>query len=319
MIKLDKNDRRLLYELDKRSNIPLNLLAKKLRKSKQFVLYRLKRLTDEKVITNFTAIVDMAKLGFFSFRVYFKVKQMTKEEGEAFVKFVKEKYSQVWTITSMHGKWDYALFLGVKTIMELHEIWDGIMLEFKDKIKNYNVAVYAPVYNFNRTVFLDTPEETIVRVYGDGAPIQFDALDWKIIQEYAPNVRKSSLEIGKKLGVTADTVRNRIKKLEKKKIICGYKIGLDLAKLGYVSYRVDVELLSTKKNSQLFQFCKQHKNIYQVNKSIGGADFEMEVVAKDLQELLKIIDELKREFKEVIDDVDYFSFSTFHILKYIPD
>ncbi len=319
MLKLDQNDRRLLYELDKRSNIPLSLLAKKLRKSKQFVLYRLKRLTDEKVITNFTAIVDMAKLGFFSFRVYFNMRQMTNDEGNAFVGFVKRKYSQVWAITSMHGKWDYALFLGVKTIMEFHEIWDGIMLEFKEKIKNYNLAVYAPIYNFNRTFFLDTPEETVVRVYGDGAPTQFDELDWKIIQEYAPHVRKSSLEIGKKLGVTSDTVRNRIKKLEKKKIICGYKIGLDLAKLGYVSYRVDVELLSTKKNSQLFQFCKQHRNIYQVNKSIGGADFEIEVVVTDLQELLNIIDGMKAQFKDVINDVDYFGFSTFHILNYIPD
>ncbi len=319
MLKLDKQDRKLLYELDKRSNIPLNLLAKKLRKSKQFVLYRLKRLTDEKVITNFTAIVDMAKLGFFSFRVYFKMRQMTKEEGEAFVGFVKEKYSQVWTITSMHGKWDYALFLGVKTIMEFHEIWGGIMLEFKEKIKNYNVTVYAPIYNFNRTFFLDTPEETVVRVYGDGAPIQFDELDWKIITEYAPNVRKSSLEIARKLRVTSDTIRARIKKLEKKKIICGYKIGLDLTKLGYVSYRVDLELLSTKKNTQLFQFCKQHKNIYQVNKSIGGADFEIEVVVTDLQELLKIIDEIKVQFKDVINDIDYFGFTTFHILNYIPD
>ena len=319
MIKLDKYDRKLLYELDKQSNAPLNLLAKKLRKSKQFVLYRMKRLTDEKIITYFTAIVDMAKLGYFSFRIYFKMRQTTEEEGNTFVEFVKKKHPQVWTITSIQGKWDYALFLGVKTIMEFHQIWDSIMLEFKEKIKYYNVAVYAPVYNFNRTFFLDAKEDIVTRVYGDGTPTTFDNMDWKIIQEYAPDVRKSSLEIARKLGVTSDTVRARIKKLEIKKIICGYKIGLDLIKLGYVSYRVDLDLLSTKKNTQLFEFCRQHKNIYQINKSIGGADFEIEVVVKDLQELLKIIDEIKKTFKDVINDVDYFGFSTFHILKYIPD
>ena len=69
----------------------------------------------------------------------------------------------------------------------------------------------------------------------------------------------------------------------------------------------------------MFEYCKQHKNIYQVNKSIGGADFEIEVTVKDLKNLISLIDEIKLRFKDVINDVEYFGFSTFHILKYIPD
>ena len=94
---------------------------------------------------------------------------------------------------------------------------------------------------------------------------------------------------------------------------------MNQGKLGYEGYRVDLELSSTKDNKRLFEFCRQHKNIYQINKSIGGANFEMEVIVKDLQHLLKLIDEIKMEFKEAVDDVDYFGFSTFHILNYIPD
>ncbi|MBI2647664.1 hypothetical protein HYW99_04250 [Candidatus Woesearchaeota archaeon] len=70
--------------------------------------------------------------------------------------------------------------------------------------------------------------------------------------------------------------------------------------------------------SQLITF-KRHKNIYQINKSIGGADFEIEVIVKDLNHLLKLIDEIRNTFKDVVNDVDYFGFSTFHILQYIPD
>ena len=92
-----------------------------------------------------------------------------------------------------------------------------------------------------------------------------------------------------------------------------------LAKLGYVGYRVDLELVSTKENQRLFEFCKQHKNIYQINKSIDGANFEIEVIVKDLPDLQRVINQLKIEFKTIINDVDYFGFSTFHILNYIPD
>ena len=318
-LKIDLYDRKLLYELDKNSSISLNALAGKLRKSKQFTLYRMKQLEESKIITGYNAIIDMSKLGFFSFRVYFKFQQSTTEDGEKFIFFVKTNFPQVWTITSMHGKWDYALFLGVKNIQEFHDIWDGIMLHYKPRIKTYNVAVYAPVYNFNRKFFIDNPAEPTERVYGAGEKEEIDALDWKIIENYSNNVRQSSMQMSKKLGVSADTIRSRIKKLEKRKIITGYKIGLNLEPLGFVSYRVDLQLLSTKRNGEIFEFCKRHRNIYQINKSIGGADFEIEVIVMDLNHLLALIDEIKNHFKDVINDVDYFGFSTFHILQYIPD
>ena len=319
MIKLDIYDKRLLYELDKNSKMKLQQLSKKLRRSKQFTLYRIKKLEEENIITGYNAIVDMSKLGYFTFRVYFKFQQTTIGDGKNFVKLVREKFKQVWTITDMHGKWDYSLFLGVKKISEFHDIWDGIMLKYKPKIRNYNVAVYAPVYNFNRTFFLESSAEVIERVYGIGEKEELDELDWELIEVYANNVRQSSLEIAKKLKISPDTVRTRIRKLEQRKIITGYKVGLNLEPLGYVGYRVDLQLISSRRNKELFQFCKQHKNIYQINKSIGGADFETEVIVKNLNELLLVIDEIKTKFGDVVMDVDYFGFSTFHILQYIPD
>lgn len=315
----DLYDRKLLYELDKNSKINVGALSKKLRRSKSFVIFRMKKLEEVGIVTGYYAIVDMSKLGYFSFRVYFKFQGTSRDEGQKFVEFVKSTHSQVWTITSMHGKWDYALFLGVKNINEFHTIWDNIMLSYKSKIKNYNVAVYAPIFNFNRTFFLEKPVETIQRVYGSGEEIHIDQLDWRILETYAADVRLSSLAMAKKLYVSADTIRNRIRNLEKNRIIEGYKIGLNLEKLGFVSYRIDLQLKSTNRNKELFAFCKMHKNIYQINKTIGGADFEIEVIVKDLNHLLNVIEELKEKFKDVINDVEYFGFSTFHILKYIPD
>ncbi len=317
--KLDLFDKKILFEIDKKSNIPLQELSHKLKRSKPFILYRMKKLEEEGIVTGYHAIVDMSKLGYFTFRVYFKFQQMTKKQSVEFVEYVEKNLSQVWTMTSMHGKWDFALFLGVKTILEFHNIWDTIMLKYKKNIKNYNVAVYAPIYNFNRKFFLEDTKDVIERVYGGGLQEEVDKLDKIIIDKYANNVRQSALEISKKLNVSADTVRNRIKILEKRKVIVGYKIGLNLDKLGFVSYRVDLQLNLTQRNQELFEFCKYHKNIYQINKSIGGADFEIEVIVKDLNHLLELIDEIKTKFNDIVNDVDYFGFSTFHILKYIPD
>ncbi len=320
--KLDFYDRNLLYELDKDSSQPISKLAKKLRRSKQFVLYRMKKLEETGIITGYQAIIDMSKIGYFTFRIYFKFQKMTREDGEKFVAHIRENLDQVWTITSMHGKWDYALFLGVNSINELHGAWDNIMLHYKEKIKSYNISVYSPIHNFNRKFFLNHTKrkiETVERIYGAEEKEKIEEKDWKLIKAYAIDVRKSSLDLAKKLNLSPETVRKRIKNLEKRKIIVGYKLGLDTDNLGYDTYRIDLHLSSTKQNKKLFNYCKSHKNIYQINNSIGGADFEIEIGVNDFFHMVKLIDEIKKEFKDVVNDADHFGFSTFHVLKYIPD
>jgi len=83
--------------------------------------------------------------------------------------------------------------------------------------------------------------------------------------------------------------------------------------------RLDFELLSQKKWKELFEYCRQHPKIYQVQRTVGHMDFETEVVVKDLQELLGIIEEFKAKFSGTINNVDYFGYSTYHLLNYIPD
>jgi len=317
--KLYKFDKRLLYELDKDSSISLKDLSKKIGRTKQFIHFRMKKLEEQGIIEGYNAIVDMSKLGYFTFRLYFDFQNFINEEEKRFVDFLKKDLPQVWTITRMHGKWDYAIFIGVKTIREFHDVWDKILLHYKEKIKNYNVSLYSPIFNFNRKIFLDGNEEIVQRRYGDGEKEELDDFDLKLIHAYAVNVRQSYLELANKLKVSHDKINERIKKLEKKQVIVGYTIGLNLSKLGFQGYRVDLELNSTKKNDEIFNYCLNHKYIYQINKSIGGADFEIEVIVKDLNHLTELIEEIKQTFRNVVKDVEYFGFSTFYLLKFIPD
>jgi len=107
--------------------------------------------------------------------------------------------------------------------------------------------------------------------------------------------------------------------MEENGIIKGYKLNLNLEALGYEGYRVDLHLVSVKRNSEIYNYCKHHRNIYQIMESIGGSDFEMSVIVTDLYELVKIMDELKEEFKDVINDYEYFGFSAIPKLSFVPD
>jgi DNA-binding Lrp family transcriptional regulator len=308
----------LLYALDVDSSWTLGVLARALRRSKQFVLYRMRKLEEEGVITGYHAIVDMSRLGYFTFRIYFKFQQMTQSGIDAFITFAR-KLPQIWTITSIQGKWDCALFLGVRSVEDFHRVWDALLLEHKRHIKAYNVAVYAPIHNFNKKFFIGEPKDVVERIYGAGEAERIDDGDLRIIRAYAGDVRQPLAAIARRVGVSADIVRRRIRALEERKIIVGYTLGLNLGLLGHTGYRVDVQLLSTRRNRELFEYCRAHPNIYQVNRSIGGADFEFEVIVRDLAHLIRIIDEIKTRFEDVVSDVEYFGFSAFYALKYIPD
>ncbi len=322
-MKLDLLDKKILYELELDSSQPNSLIAKKLKRSKEFVTFRIHRLEKEKILLNSSAIVDMTKLGYFTFRIYILWQNMTQEKKKEFYDKIKQM-ENVWTTTVLHGKWDFAFFIGVKShdyVDSFHKLWDDILLEYKPYIAENKIAVYAPVYNFNKKFFMDSnsPLKAIERVYGKGPVTDFDDIDEKIIQIYAGNVRVPLVKIADSLKITSEAVRQRIKKLEKRDIIIGYKINLDLQKLGYQGYRVDFLLNSTSRNKELFAYIKQHKYFYQINRSIGGADFETEIVVKDLNHLLEILEEVVDRFKDVIKSYEYFGYSEFPTLSIIPD
>ncbi len=320
-MKLDLLNKKILYELEKDSSVPVSILAKKLKRSKEVISYRINQLMKNDVLLGCSAIVDMAKFNYFTFRIYIRWQHMTKEQKQAFFDEIKVM-ENVWTTTVLHGKWDFAFFIGVKVdeyVSKFHSIWSRIMARYKNKIAETKIALYAPVHNFNKQFFIDTDEPVMERVYGAGQPIKFDELDEKIVRAYAGDVRQSYAEIAMNLDISTESVRQRIKKLKQEKVIVGCKINLNLPKMGYQGYRVDFSLNSILRNKELFEYLKQHKYFYQINKSIGGADFETEIVVKHLDHLLDILEEVVRRFSDVINSYEYMGYSEFPSLSMVPD
>jgi len=167
---LDLFDKKIIYELEKDSSQSISGIARKIRRSKEFVNFRINRLEKENIILGYSAIVDMSKLGYFTFRIYLKWQNMTKEQKQHFYDFIKNK-ENVWTLAILHEKWDLAFFVGAKTsdyIESFHKIWDEIQLQYKEKIAESKIAIYSPVHNFNKRFFLDSDKnvEIVERIYG---------------------------------------------------------------------------------------------------------------------------------------------------------
>lgn len=71
-----------------------------------------------------------------------------------------------------------------------------------------------------------------------------DATDWKLLELLQQDARMSFAELGRKLRLSAPAIAERVKRLEERKIIRGYRADLDLTALGrplHVYLRVIVQ------------------------------------------------------------------------------
>jgi Lrp/AsnC family leucine-responsive transcriptional regulator len=119
-----------------------------------------------------------------------------------------------------------------------------------------------------------------------------DSIDLKIVGQLEINARATYVEIGKQIGLSPSSVRERIQKLEDAEIIQGYKVQLKNQELGF---GLEVFILFKLFSGKLQLFCDQMENfpeISEVFRITGPQNIIMKVVLVDQLHLQQFIDRL---------------------------
>ena len=154
-------------------------------------------------------------------------------------------------------------------------------------------------------------------IFGGNNIEKYDEKDLKILKVLAPNARIPILEISEKLKIPPKTIDFRIKQLEKKGIIQGYRFIFDFNLFGYEYYKVDLNLKEITRLKDLINYAKIHPNILYINQTIGGSDFEFDLEVKNKTEFLEVINDIRKKFPEIRGWV-YFTVKKYRKLLYFP-
>lgn len=119
-----------------------------------------------------------------------------------------------------------------------------------------------------------------------------DTLDLKIIESLKYNSRISFVEIGKKIGLSPSSVRERIQKLEDAEIIKGYNLQLDNNKLGFGLEVIILFKLFSGKLTVFSKHLNEFPEIYESYRITGTHNIFMKVVLIDQLHLQQFIDRL---------------------------
>jgi len=321
---MDAKDLKIIQQLDLNPRISESKLAKNVRVSQQVVSYRIGNLLKNKIITQFGTIINLFKLGYKQYHVLLELNNTKEAEKELLMKYLEHHHLVFW-VADIGGKWDALILLHVRDYDEFDRFMDNIFHKFPKTIRDYEALfvirqeLYLHKYihnsgsssnnlnnslknNLNNSSNNDNinSNNNVIKLKNKNyAERHFlDETDLSIIDNFRSNCRSSSLELGEKCNVSYKTVQSRIKKLEEKGIIAGYRIFMQ-TKIGYNPYLILISFKSygREEEKRMINYSRQHTLITQLWKLFGSWSLMLHVRAKNNEHLQKFISELRDEFQ----------------------
>lgn len=301
---MDKKDKKILTELILNSRIPINQLAKKIGISREVAAYRLNNLIKEKIILSFNTIINTEALGFLRFGCCIQLKNITAQKEKEFLSFLIN-HNFVTYLGPIVGKWNVGFDLLARDREHLEKIIKEITNHAEESIESF-IVINTGTEEFFPTKLMGINKEIIYKKLNKG--IKLDKTDLEILKLMSNNSRIEYMEISKKLNLTPNAIKYRIKNLENSGVIQGYTISLDIKKLNYEWRNIRIKLTGNKVKL-LKSFLRQSKNVVYFYEYLGNENWDLDVgvIVKDSLELREFILEMKEKFGNIIKINDIYS------------
>ena len=320
MLTLDRKDREILYQLDLDARQLNSRIAKKVRLSKEVVGYRISRMEREGIIQGYYALVDITKLGYLNGRVFIKLKGASPADERAMVEeFARD--SRTWWVNSISGSSaDMGIAYWVRDIADFHAVKEELLNKYGGKIDSYQESIYSGFHVWRRN-YLSAREEApkYDLIEGSSAPVAFDEEDVRLLSALSGNARMPLVELAKKARLSVNTAKYRLKRLQREKVLLGFRPKISMDKAGIYWYKVEFQLEDNSKKKAMIAYFGAHKNILYAYESIGGGtELEMEMEVESHAQFREIIDAFRQKFAPAIRTYSYYMWSAEHKIVYFP-
>ncbi|QQS40951.1 MAG: Lrp/AsnC family transcriptional regulator [Acidobacteriota bacterium] len=119
-----------------------------------------------------------------------------------------------------------------------------------------------------------------------------DEIDWKLLKVLQEDARTSYAEMGRRVGLTTPAVIERVHKLEDAGVITGYRVELDLSKVGLPVTGFIRMSITGVDYSHIVEVAKNSPEVLECHRGTGGDSFIMKVALESVEHLQTLIDKL---------------------------
>lgn len=308
---MDVKDRKILELLMLNSRIPITQLAKKAGISREIATYRLKNLKKQGLIMGYYTIINYSALGFQRYGYFIQLRGINAKKESEFMEYLNN-HKFVSYFGPVIGRWNVAFDIIARDEEHLRSIHEEILTHVNQYLDTYLISGIGASEEIYPTKILGKPpsqEKKKSRIH----KYAIDEVDKKILLMMSKDARIEYYELSRQLKLSANTIKYRIKNMEKANIIEGYALSIDYTKLGLQMHTIQFKLSGEDKN--FISYLRNHKNIWFYYKYLGQETWDMAIGAfvKDPQELRDILMELKSNFGKLLKIHDMFLVT--HIIK----
>jgi Lrp/AsnC family leucine-responsive transcriptional regulator len=295
---VDMKDLRILRELDQNPDLFLNKLAKKIQISQQVIDYRVKNLFKRNIISKIIPIIDLSKLGFFLYRTHVRFKTISGEKRREFEDYIFKNF-ECFFIGAIGGKWDEYFDLFSENSQKFQEDVTRINEKFSDIIQEYDIMEITKIHLFNYKYLSKFIDEKVIM--GSLIREKIDEIDHKILSVIKGDSRISYLDLGFKVKLSRNAVKERIKKMSAKGIIVGNRMFLNSKAIEKESYKLLLKMKSGPEDKEKFiKFVKNSEEVIYFLELLGKYNFDLEIEVDNREKLQEFIIKLRNNFN-VID------------------
>jgi Lrp/AsnC family transcriptional regulator, regulator for asnA, asnC and gidA len=316
-VKLDSLDMKILYELDCDASQPFARIGKKLHAGRDIIAYRVKRLEEAHVIEKYTPIIDFGKAGYIAAALYLKFHHDTPEIRKQILDYYSS-LNEIWWCFDMSPDYDIAIGWFGKDLPDLRRIQKRLLGKFRKYFRTFKVRTFVHFIHFTRN-YLSPQSKPSPPIVVDSVSRKItDEVDDKILHSLSENARKPYVEIAKELKLSPAQVHYRISELKKNKVILFSRVKLDLEKIGFEYFKLDIYLDDFSAMEKISKYAYSLPSTIYAFDVIGGADIELDIHTRDFLEFMEIVDGIKSKFHPFISHVEYYQFKKEYKQAYFP-
>jgi DNA-binding Lrp family transcriptional regulator len=320
---LNWKDKKILNELDINARQSASEIGKKTRISKQVVIYRINNMIKEGLIKEFITFLDIKKLGYTFYDIFFKLKYSSETEEKRIINAIKNIPEVGWFI-SCRGEWNMAVCVLAKDPLNFNKILEKILRIFEDKLIDYNffIVIEASQFPYKKILNISPQKNNLNKKahLGENLELKITKDDYKILKELTKDARINLVSLVDKLNISLDRVRYSIKKLENSGVIQAYKPLLNINKLGYLWHVILIQFnyCPEKRKEEFIHFLESLPQTFYLVKGVGNWSLMFELHTDNIEEMEKTRNLIVSKFEDVIREEKVLQILNEHKCIFLP-
>ncbi|MBT3835715.1 AsnC family transcriptional regulator [Candidatus Woesearchaeota archaeon] len=308
--KLDEFDRFILYKLVQNGRIPYSHIARDMKKSVQFVQFRVKRMHRWGFYLGDVLMLDMSKLGYRTYHLYLQVRQHTGKESDLIQQVVQYFSDHCGTaaIQKMIGRYQVYMAITAHNIQEVETMLIGAVDKFRNVITEYRIMNLYRGYSLAHN-FLFPDKELIYQneTLFASPKIDLSDKDMKMIKALNENPRMTFSALGKKIKSQRDTVKRMYKRLVREKVILRIRPSINPATVGYIDKHIKfkIKFRGLDKLKEIRDHLISLRETKFLVFTFGNYDLSLNIIFNNIHELESFQREFDRKFGDIISHISY--------------